>query len=57
LTGFRPTANDAPRLPQSPIPSPKKSYDTVGRPSKATDIYKAPDLHREKPKNIWGGWL
>ena len=57
LTGFRPTANDMPRLPQSSIPSPKKSYDTVGRPSKGTDIYKAPDLHRKKPKDIWGGWL
>jgi len=57
LTGFRPTANDMPRLPQSIIPSPKQSYDRVGRPSKGTDIYKPPDLFRKKPKNIWGGWL
>ena len=57
LTSFRPTANDMPRLPQSSIPRPKQSYDRVGRPSKGTDIYKPPALHRKKPKNIWGGWL
>jgi len=57
LTGFRPTANDMPRLPQSSIPSPKQSYDRVGRPSKGTDIYKPPDLHRKKPRDIFGGWL
>jgi len=57
LTGFRPTANDMPRLPQSSIPSPKQSYDRVGRPSKGTDIYKPPALYRKKPENIWGGWL
>ena len=56
LTGFRPTANDMPRLPQSNIPSPKQSYDRVGRPSKGTDIYKAPELYRKKPRDIFGGW-
>lgn len=57
ITAFRPTANDIPRLPQSNIPSPKPKYDSPGRPSKGTDIYKAPELHRKKPRDIWGGWL
>jgi len=34
LHGFRVTANDMPRLPQSHIPGPKPSYDRAGRPSK-----------------------
>ena len=55
LTGFRPTANDMPRLPQSSIPSPKQSYDRVGRPSKGTKP--EPQLFRKKPRDIWGGWL
>ena len=33
---FRPTANDAPRLPQSRIPRPKPRYDTAGRPPEET---------------------
>jgi hypothetical protein len=51
---FRPTANNAPRLPQSTIPSPKPKYDTAGRPPKET---KEPSLYRKKPRNIFGGWL
>jgi len=54
---FRPTANNMPRSPQSNIPFPKTRYDSPGRPSKGTDIYKPPDLYRKKPKDIWGGWL
>ena len=44
ITSFRPTAFDAPRLPQSSIPDPKPAYDRAGRPAK-------------KPEDIWGGWL
>lgn len=54
---FRPTANDAPRLPQSSIPNPKDRYDRVGQPAKKEDIYKTPELYRKKPRDIWGGWL
>ena len=49
---FRPTANDAPRLPQSRIPNPKPRYDRVGRPAKETQ--KRPPVFREKPK--FGAW-
>lgn len=52
LQGFRVTANNMPRLPQSKIPSPKVKYDRVGRPSKAEK--ELPPI--KKPKNIWGGW-
>lgn len=58
LTGFRPTANNRPRAPQSNIPRPKPKYDHSGRP--ATEKKQLPGnapLHRKKPKDIWGGWL
>jgi len=58
ITQFRPTANNAPRLPQSTIPSPKVRYDKVGRPAKAEG--RLPEnipLERKKPRDIWGGWL
>ena len=53
--GFRPTANNAPRLPQSRIPNPRPRYDRVGRPNKEQS--KRPPIFREKPKDIFGGWL
>lgn len=56
ITQFRPTANNAPRLPQSTIPSPKARYDRVGRPAKAEGRLPVP-LERKKPRDIWGGWL
>jgi len=34
IKGLRVTANDAPRLPQSTIPSPKTKHDSPGRPRK-----------------------
>lgn len=52
---FRPTANDMPRSPQSPIPKPKAQYDSPGRPSKESKP--ETPLYRKKPKDIWGGWL
>ena len=52
--GFRPTANDAPRLPQSRIPNARPRYDRVGRPNKEQS--KKPPLY-QKPKNMFGGWL
>jgi len=57
ITEISPTRNNAPRLPQSTIPSPKPRYERAGRPSKGTDIYKAPELYRKKPRDIFGGWL
>lgn len=45
---YRPTANDAPRLPQSWVPSPKVSHEKSGRPAKPNNT---------RQKNIWGGWL
>ena len=58
LTSFRPTANNAPRLPQSNIPSRKPRYDRVGRPSReAKQLPENVPLERKKPRDIWGGWL
>jgi hypothetical protein len=34
IKGLRVTANDAPRLPQSTLASPKVKHDRPGRPSK-----------------------
>lgn len=53
LSGFRVTANNMPRLPQSKIPQPRPRYDRVGRPPKAQK--ELPPL--KKPKNIFEGWL
>jgi hypothetical protein len=53
---FRPTANDAPRLPQSRIPSPKPSYDRAGRPPEVSRKYpEITPITTKKPN--WGGWL
>ena len=58
LTEYRPTANNAPRLPQSTIPSPKARQDRVGRPSvEARQLPENVPLQRTKPRDIWGGWL
>jgi hypothetical protein len=58
LTEYRPTANNAPRLPQSTIPSPKARQDRVGRPSVETrQLPENVPLTRKKPRDIWGGWL
>ena len=54
-TPFRPTANDAPRLPQSRVPNPRPRYDRVGRPNKEQS--KKPPMYREKPKSMFNGWL
>ena len=51
---FRPTANNMPRSPRSSIPDPKPKFDTPGRPATAK---KSEPLFREKPKDIFGGWL
>ena len=51
---FRPTANNAPRLPQSRIPNPKPRYDKPGRPTEEARQY--PETSLKKPKDIWGGW-
>ena len=51
---FAPTRNNEPRMPQSTIPSPKASYDSVGRPPKES---KELPMYRKKPRDIWGGWL
>jgi len=42
------TQNNAPRLPQSNIPSPKVSYSRPGRPSKTEP---------SKFKKYWEGWI
>ena len=52
---FRPTANNAPRLPQSNIPTPRPRYDSAGRPSK--ESRPETPLFRKKPRNIFGGWI
>ena len=58
ITEYRPTANNAPRLPQSTIPSPKARQDRVGRPSvKPSQLPENVPLQRNKPRDIWGGWL
>lgn len=58
LQGFRVTANDMPRLPQSNIPSSKARQDRVGRPSvKPRQLPDNVPLQRKKPRDIWGGWL
>ena len=49
ITQFRPTAFDAPRLPQPNIPSPRPRHDRVGRPSGEYGTY--------KKRDIFGGWL
>ena len=54
---IRPTANNAPRLPQSNIPNPRAKQERVGRPMKEEDIYKPPKIERTKPRDVWGGWL
>ena len=48
INRIRPTANNAPRLPQSQIPSPKPQYSSPGRPKK-----------EEPPKirRTWEGFL
>lgn len=56
LQGFNVTANNMPRSPQSSIPHSKPKYDTVGRPS-GKHLPENPPLYREKPKDIFGGWL
>jgi hypothetical protein len=55
IQGLNPTAFNAPRLPQSRIPSPRPKYDTAGRPPevKRQEV----PLQRKKPRDIWGGWL
>ena len=47
ITSIRPTAFNAPRLPQSSIPEPKIEYDRAGRPPKAE-----PGKFRK-----WEAWL
>lgn len=48
IQGFRVTADNTPRLPQSRIPSPKVKYEKAGRPPKS---------NLPEKKNIWGGWI
>ena len=54
VSSFRPTADNSHRMPQSNIANPKPKYDSPGRPAKEK---KSEPLFREKPKDIWGGWL
>jgi len=54
LSQYRPTANNAPRLPQSTIPGGKAKYESAGRPS--ADSKPLPEFQK-RPKDIFGGWL
>ena len=55
ITEISPTRNNAPRLPQSTIPSPKPRYERAGRPSK--ESRPETPLFRKKPRNFFGGWI
>ena len=54
LSQYRPTANNAPRLPQSTIPGQGPRYERAGRPSQES---KPLPEFQKKRKDIWGGWI